>query len=105
LNRRPNVAGVWVLVGIALAGSSSIETISGWLILGIASGIALMLAYKFVFRHQPEVLLIAAGTVVILATIRDGVQGMYPLALAGSIAGALLVALTARIWFRGTITN
>jgi hypothetical protein len=105
VNRRPNVAWVWIVVGIALAGSSSIETISGWLILGIASGIALMLAYKFVFRHQPEVLLIATGTVVILSTIRDGIQGMYPLALAGSIAGAIFVAVTAWIWFRGTITN
>jgi hypothetical protein len=105
LNRRQTGAAMWILVGIAFAGSASIETVSGWLILGLASGIALMLAYKFVFRHEPEVLLIATGTLAVLSAIRDGVQGMYPLALWGSIAGALLVALTAWIWFRGTITN
>jgi hypothetical protein len=103
LNRHSNAAAMWIVVGIALAGSSSIETIPAWLILGVATGLVLMLAYKFVFRHQPEILLIVTGTLAALSAIRDGLQGMYPLALAGSIAGAILAALTAWIWFRGSM--
>jgi hypothetical protein len=103
LSQRSNASAMWVLVGVALAGSSSIETIPAWLILGGATGIALMLAYKYVFRHQPQVLLITTGTLASLSAIRDGLQGMYPMAIAGSIAGAIIVALTAWIWFRGSM--
>ena len=96
-------AGIWIFVGIALAGSSSIETIPSWLIIGFTTGIALMIAYLLVFRHHPDLLLITTGTLVILSAIRDGVQRMYPIALAASLAGALCVGVTAWICFRGTM--
>src|SRR5262249_2375914 len=41
LNRRPRAVVLWIIAGIVLAGSSGIETISSWLILGIASGVLL----------------------------------------------------------------
>jgi len=96
-------AGIWIFVGIALTNSSSIETIPSWLIIGITTGIVLMIAYLLVFRHHPDLLLITTGTLAILSAIRDGVQRMYPIALAASLAGALCVGVTAWICFRGTM--
>jgi hypothetical protein len=103
IHRRGRGSGIWIFLGIALAGSSSIETIPSWLIIGFTTGIVLMLAYLLVFRHCPELLLITTGTLVILSAIRDGVQRTYPLALPASLAGALCVAVTAWICFRGTM--
>jgi len=100
LNRRPLA---WVFVGIALAGSSSIETIPSWLVIGATTGLALMIADRLVFHHHPELLPITTATLIILSTIRDGVQRMYPSSLPGSLAGATLVAITGWIWFRGTM--
>src|SRR5437660_3506082 len=68
-------AGVfWILVGLALAGSTSIETIPSWLIIGATTGIVLMLAYVVAFRHQPILVVFTAATVVILSALRDGIQ-------------------------------
>jgi hypothetical protein len=103
LGRRTRPAWIWVLVGIALAGSSSIETIPSWLLIGTATGVVLMAAYRAVLRHQGELLMLMTAMQVVLSTIREGELGMYPSALAGSLAGAVLVAITAWIWFRGTI--
>jgi hypothetical protein len=103
LYQRPRAAAGWVLIGIALAGSPSIETIPSWLIAGATMGIVLMIAYRLVFQHQPELLLITVATLAILSTIRDGVQQMYPAALPGSLAGAMLVAVAAWLWFRSTM--
>jgi hypothetical protein len=103
LDRKPRAAGIWILVGLGLAGAGSIETIPSWLILGATTGLALLLAYKLVFRHQPELLVIAIATLTILSAIRDGFQRMYPAALAGAFAAAVLTAVVSWLWFRGTI--
>ena len=82
---------------------NSMETISGWLVTGLAMGTLLLLAYRLVFRHQPELLLITTGTLAVLASIREGIQRMYPWALPGSFAGALLIATATWLWFRGSM--
>ena len=105
VDRKPRLAGLWIVVGLAFAGAGSIETIPSWLILGATTGIVLLLAYTFVFRHQPELIVITMATLSILGAVRDGVQQMYPAALAGSIAAAVLVAVVAWMWFRGSIGN
>ena len=100
MRARPRAMWVLVIAGILLAGSSSIETIPAWLILGVTTGIVLMIAYMLVFRHQPEQLLMTTATLTILSTLRDGIQHPYPAALAGSITAAVLVAIAAGVWFR-----
>ncbi|HYR43157.1 MAG TPA: hypothetical protein VER98_09050, partial [Terriglobia bacterium] len=97
---RTRASVFWILVGLAVAGSTSIETIPSWLIIGATTGIVLMLAYLAAFRHQPMLVVFTAATVVILSTLRDGVQRPYPSALAGSIAAAVLVAIAAWVWYR-----
>jgi hypothetical protein len=96
---------VWIAVGLALAGSGSIETMASWLITGLTTGILLLLAYRLVFRHQPELLLISTATLSVLSSIRDGVQHMYPAAVPGALAGAAIVAVAAWIWFRGSMES
>jgi len=98
-------SAVWILLGIALAGLSPIETIASWLIIGVTTGILLMFAYRLVFQHEPQILLITTATMVILSVIRDGAQRMYPSASSASMAGAVFVAITAWTWFRGTISK
>jgi hypothetical protein len=103
LQQRVRGSAVWIFVGIALAGLSPIETITSWLIVGVATGILFMIAYRLVFRHEPQILLITTATMVILAVIRDGSQRMYPSALYASLAGAVLVGITGWTWFRSTM--
>jgi hypothetical protein len=103
LNRHPHAAVVWIIAGIAIAGSSGIETVSSWLVLGSITGVLLMLAYVFVFRYRPELMLVTVATLVILSTLRDGFQQTYPSAISGSIIAAVLVALVAGVWFRGSM--
>ena len=103
-DRRPRAAALWIIVGIAVAGSSGIETIPSWLIAGATTGLLLMIAYTLVFRHRRELLLISTATLAILSTIRDGLQHAYPAALAGSIAAAILVAIAQWVWFRTSAT-
>src|SRR4030095_5410347 len=95
-HRWRHAAAFWLLIGIALTGSSSIETISSWLIVGVTMGILLLLADRLVFRHEPWLLVITTATLLILSLIRDGLQRAYPLALPASIAAVVMVALAAR---------
>ena len=62
-----------------------------------------MIAYVLVFQHQPELLLVTTATLVVLSTIREGLQYAYPGALLGSIAAAMLLAIVAWVWFRGSV--
>ena len=92
-----------VLVGLVMTGSTTIETIPSWLILGATTGIVLLLAYLAVFRHQPIVAIVTAATLVILSTLRDGIQHPYSSALIGSVVASVLVAVAAWVWFRGSV--
>jgi len=104
VRRRPQAAApIWVFFGLALAGASSIETISSWLIVGTATGLILMLVYYLAFRHQPELVVATAATLVILSSIRDGIQGMFPSALPGALTGVGLVAIIGWLCFRGSM--
>jgi hypothetical protein len=104
LTRRPRALLFLILVGLAVAGSGFIDTISSWLILGLTTAIVLMLAYLLVFRHQPMLVIPATATVVALSSLRDGIQRPYPTALAGAVAAAVVVLLVAWVWFRSSAT-
>src|SRR2546422_181534 len=104
LAQRTRASVLLVVAGLVMAGSTVIETIPSWLIFGAATGIVLMLAYLAVFRHQPMVALVTAATLVILSTLRDGIQRPYSTALLGSIMASVLIALAAWVWYRGSAT-
>src|SRR5439155_20763720 len=49
---KPHWWGLLVLIGLVLAGATSLETISSWLIVGLAGGLVLATAYVLVLRHE-----------------------------------------------------
>ena len=97
---KPGRAAFLIVVGLALAGSASIETIPSWLVVGATTGAVLMLAYLLAFRHEPMLVVPTTATLAVLATLRDGILHSYPAALAGAIAGALLITGAAWLWYR-----
>jgi hypothetical protein len=98
---RPSAAWIWIPVGLALAGVSSVETMTSWIILGVTTGAVLLLAYRLVFQHQPELLIVMAATLAVLSTLRDGLQNPYSGALPGSLLGAAMIVLSATVWYKG----
>jgi hypothetical protein len=100
LTHKPRALVFLIVVGLAVAGSGSIETIPSWLIVGLTTGIVLMLVYLLVFRDQPMVIIPAVATAVALSALRDGIQHPYPTALPASIAAVVLLALVAYVWLR-----
>src|SRR5207249_4447279 len=104
LSRRTRPSVWLVLVGLVMTGSTTIETIPSWLILGAVTGIVLMLAYLAVFRHQPMFAIFTAATLVILSTLRDGIERPYSTALSGSIMASVLIVLAVWVWYRGSAT-
>jgi hypothetical protein len=91
---------IWIAVGLALAGVQGIDTLLLWLVLGVTLGVLLLLAYLLVFRHQPALMLLTTATVAILSTLRDGLQRPYPAALPGAVAGSVLIAVAAAVWYK-----
>jgi hypothetical protein len=101
VSRWPRAPWIWFVVGLALAGASSIETMTAWLVLGVATGAVLFFAYVWVFRYRPELLIVTTMTLAALSTLRDGIQRMYPNALAGALAGIVMIAVSAAVWYKG----
>src|SRR5881628_2929718 len=104
LAQRTRASVLLILLGLVVTGSTAIETIPSWLIVGAATGIVLMLAYLAVFRHQPMVAIVTAATLVILSTLRDGIERPYSTALWGSIMASVLIVLAVWVWYRGSAT-
>ena len=98
--QKPRWWPLLVLAGLILAGPSSLETISSWLITGVTGGIVLAAAYVLVLRHQPKLVVTAIATLAILSTLRDGLRHSYPGALIGSIAAMILIGLAMWVWLK-----
>lgn len=90
-----------ILIGLVVSGSN-IETLSSWLVSGIALGIVLTAAYTFLLRHQPELLPLVVATLGILSALKDGLRQTYPAILPGAITASILIAIVAWIWFKKT---
>jgi hypothetical protein len=104
LTRKRRAVVFLIIVGLAVAGAGSIETIPSWLVVGLTTGIVLMLAYLLVFRHQPMLVIPAAAASIGLSALRDGIQASYPAALAGSTGAVVLLTLVAWVWYRASAT-
>jgi hypothetical protein len=94
-------SALFILVGVILAGSA-IESIPSWLLIGVMTGIVLMVAHLLVLRHEPKLIIPMTATISALSAVRDGVQGMHPAALAGAIAAVILIAAAAVLWLRAS---
>jgi hypothetical protein len=101
LLRWPRAVWIWIVAGLAIAGTAGIETMTSWLLLGATTGMVLMIAYLLVFRHQPALFLASVATITLLSALRDGLQHPFPGALAGSLVAIALIAVTASLWYKG----
>ena len=85
-----------IVLGFAVAGSGSVETLSSWLWQGIIIGCMLIACYLLVLRYCVEVSLIAVGVVVVLGLLKQAVAAAYPLIVPGTLLGFILIAVT--VW-------
>jgi hypothetical protein len=86
------------LLGFAIAGSRSFDTIPGWLAQGAILGCIMLLAYVAVLRYSVPSSLIAVGVILILNLLKQGINGLYPMAWLGTILASMLVGLAMWFW-------
>jgi hypothetical protein len=100
LTRWPRAVWIWIVAGLALVGTSGIDTVPSWLILGGTTGILLLIAYLLVFRQEPALVVLTTATLSVLVALRDGFQRPYPSALPGFLIGIILVGIAGWTWYR-----
>jgi hypothetical protein len=88
------------VTGLILAGTGA-ESLTAWLIAGLATGAALWAAYVLVLRFDPTLTVLVAAGAGIPGVIQEGFLRGYPSALVGSILAAALIVGAAVLWMRG----
>jgi hypothetical protein len=101
----PRAGWLWILAGLALVGTSGIDTMPSWLILGGTTGVVLLVAYVLVFRQEPSLIVLTTATLSILVALRDGFQHPYPAALAGFLIGIILIGIAGWTWYRSNAST
>lgn len=96
--RRRTAAALTLAAGLILSGTGEIETLPLWLAAGAVQGAVLLAAYVFVLRHDLTLVPPAVAATIVLGALSEGMLGAYPGALAGHLAGALLVLLLSAYW-------
>lgn len=71
-----------------------------WIASAAAIGGLLVGVYVFVLRHDVSVVPLAVAVMTIAGTAREGSLAAYPGALAGAMAGVILMSIVAFVWFR-----
>lgn len=95
--------GVIGLIGIGTILASrgaEVESIPFLLVLGLGSGILLLLAYHFVLRLHLALVPIITASTTIFAALEQGLYQAHPTALPGAILAILLVGLVAWYWYK-----
>jgi hypothetical protein len=99
IKRRALFGPALVLLGLVIAGSRSIETISSWLLVGFTLGFLFFVSYLLVLRFSTPVILIAVGVTHILSVLRQGFYGSYPGAVLGGTAAAIVTGIAMYYWY------
>lgn len=89
-----------IVLGFAVAGSASVETVSSWVLQGMILGCTLLACYLLVLRFQSEAAVPAVGVFVSLNLVKQAVASAYPMVLPGALLGLLLVMLAVRLAHR-----
>jgi hypothetical protein len=95
---RVPLAALTLLFGLILAGSSGAESVVRWLGTGLAVGVLLLVGYVLVLRFHMALVPVAVAAVTMLGALRQGVMGVFPGAVAGSVVAAVLVGVLAYYW-------
>ncbi len=92
--RRRVACGAGLLfLGTFLAPGKVQEDVTSWLVSGLAVGVYLLIAYIFVLRSHPSLVVFATAGLVLPGLIESGLDQAYAGALAGSLIGAIGILL------------
>ena len=91
--RRVIGAAVLLLVGTVLVPGKVPEDVTSWLVSGLAGGVFLLIAYIWVLRAHPSLVVFATAGMVVPGLLESGLDQAYGGALAGSLIGAISILL------------
>ena len=99
--RRELAAAYIVILGLAkVSGNgSALEVLSLWLACGVVLGAVFIMIYRDLLRMNPAIIPITTGTLVVLGLLENGLLGLHPSALIGSLLGCAAVSAVAYIWY------
>jgi hypothetical protein len=83
-----------------LGTAGSPMNLAPWIASAAAIGALLAAVYVLVLRHDVSLVPLAVAVMTIGGTLREGSAAAYPGALAGAIAGVVVMGLAAWWWFR-----
>ncbi len=86
-----------VLLGF-LGATGTSRGIIAWVVSGLAVGVLLLVAYRFVARYDLTVLPVAVATSLILGQAQHVTFEAYPGAVAGRIGAIVVLAMIAVVW-------
>jgi hypothetical protein len=98
-NRRLLFGILLIFVGFVTAGSS-VESLTGWILEGLISGVLMILFYKLILRHHMPLVILLAAFYTILDNVGSLLTPMYAGDGIAWILGSLLIASVSWIWHR-----
>jgi hypothetical protein len=90
----------FILIGIALTGSSGITSVPVWLTSGIGLGILLQLFYHSIIRLDRSTVPLAVAGFIVFKCIQGAFFNAYPGAIIDYLATALVISAFAIFWNR-----
>ena len=98
--KRKLLFGILLLfTGFAAAGSS-VESLNGWIVEGLISGVLMILFYILILRHHMPLIILLAACYAILNNVGSLLTPMYTGEAIAWILGSLLIASVSWIWHR-----
>ncbi len=97
--RKPLFGPVLVVIGLVVAGSRSVDSLSSWLVAGLTLGIVFLVSSRYVLRHGIALVLIAVGVLQLLQAVKEGIIGSHPAALWGAAIAAVVTTTVIYFWY------
>ncbi len=90
--RKPLFAALLVLLGFAVAGMGTVETVGGWLTSGLVTGGLLLICCWIMLRISLHAAIYALAAFEVCGVLKAGFAAAWPWSLTAAIAAAVLVA-------------
>jgi hypothetical protein len=97
--RIPAIAAI-AAIGFLAGGAPAGTNFAGWAIAGAVTAAAFVILYAGLLRFDLTLVPLCLGTMMAIGAIARGAQRAFPGALAGSLAGGIVVLAMAYWWFR-----
>jgi hypothetical protein len=89
-----------VVAGFFAAGPPAGAAVSGWLLAGALTGVALLVVYLALVRVDLSMTPLTLGTAAALGSLARGVQRPFPGAMPAALVAAVLMAALGWLWFK-----